>query len=66
MGVGGAMVASMAAVAAAWVALPVVSMARRGTIDQRTVEAWQSEGVTAAVSIPAPRTAADDLVRTRV
>ncbi|MDT7741305.1 MAG: hypothetical protein QOE59_383 [Actinomycetota bacterium] len=38
-----------------WVAAPWVSMARRKTVDQRTVAGWRREYV-----VPAPRRAPDD------
>lgn len=41
--------------AIAWVAAPWVAMARRGTIDERTVEGWRD------VDLPQPRPAPDDL-----
>ena len=51
---GGAAV--LAAAVVAWVAVPWVSMARRGTVDQRTVAAWRAECV-----VPLPRRAPDDV-----
>jgi hypothetical protein len=52
----------------AWIVTPLVSLARRGTIDQRTVASWREESDRVAVqraqrraaivaSVPAPRTA---------
>jgi hypothetical protein len=38
-----------------WVAAPWVSMARRGTVDARTVAGWRRECV-----VPAPPPAPDD------
>jgi hypothetical protein len=48
-------VLAVVAVAAAWVAAPWVAMARRGTIDSRTVAGWRTECI-----VPAPRRASDD------
>lgn len=41
----GTVVAGIAGVTAlaAWVATPIVSMARHGTLDQRTVRGWRNE-----------------------
>jgi len=65
-------VGTAAAGAGAIVAAPLVSMARRGTIEQQTVASWRAEGERAATvrrahrratvvaSIPAPRGAEHD------
>lgn len=67
-----AIVGTAAAGAGAFVAAPLVSMARRGTIEQRTVASWRDEAATVDVvrrarratalvaAIPAPRTGAHD------
>jgi hypothetical protein len=61
--------------AGAWMVTPLVSMARKGTKDEQTVAAWRAEADRAAAvvrarrraavvaSIPAPRTAAHDQLR---
>jgi hypothetical protein len=62
-----AIVGTAAAGAGAFVAAPLVSMARRGTIDQQTVASWREEAAAVDVvrharrrtalvaAIPAPR-----------
>lgn len=61
--------------AGAWMVTPLVSMARKGTKDQQTVAGWRVEADRAAAvvrarrraaviaSIPAPRSAAHDQLR---
>ncbi len=51
------LVSAVSAAAVAWVALPWVSMAVRGTIDRCALDALRRE-----VTVPAPRTPADDAV----
>jgi hypothetical protein len=65
-------VGTAAAGAGAFVAAPLVSMARRGTIEQQTVASWRDEAATVDVvrrarrrttlvaAIPAPRGGAHD------
>lgn len=67
-----AIVGAAAASAGAFVAAPLVSMARRGTVEQRTVASWRDEAATVDVvrrarrrtalvaAIPAPRGAEHD------
>jgi hypothetical protein len=64
--------------AGAWIVTPLVSMARKGTKDQQTVEGWRAEADRAAAvvrarrrsalvaSIPAPRSSAHDQLRSPV
>ncbi len=61
-----------------WTAAPFVSMARRGTVDQQTRDAWREEGLRAeavrrarrrealVATIPAPRSGAHDQQRSPV
>ena len=51
----GFVVGAAVAAVVAWAAAPWVSMARRGTVDQRTVAGWRVE-----YRVPAPRRAPDD------
>jgi hypothetical protein len=49
------------AVIAGWIVTPVVELARRGTLDDRTVRAWLSEGrprrrpAVSCAPVPGPR-----------
>jgi hypothetical protein len=51
----GIVVGAALAAAFVWAAAPWVSMARRGTVDSRTVAGWRQE-----CAIPAPRRAPDE------